>query len=42
MSTWFNVVKTEDFINAVQNSDFDDLSGILTFDGLVARATWEF
>ena len=42
VSTWFNVVKTEDFINAVQNSDFDDLSGILTFDGLVARATWEF
>jgi hypothetical protein len=42
VSTWFNVVKTEDFINAVHNSDFDDLSGILTFDGLVARATWEF
>jgi len=42
VSTWFNVVKTEDFINAVQHSEFDDLSGILTFDGLVARATWEF
>ena len=42
VSTWFNVVKTDDFINAVQNSDYEGLSGILTFDGLVARATWEF
>lgn len=42
VSTWFNVVKTEDWINAVQTSNYDDMSGILTFDGLVARATWEF
>jgi len=42
VSSWFNVVKTEDFINAAQNHDFDSLSGNLTFDGLVARATWEF
>ena len=42
VSTWFNVVKTEDWINAVQTSNYDDLSGIMTFDGLVARATWEF
>ena len=42
VSTWFNVVKTDDFVNAVQASDYTDLSGVLTFDGLVARATWEF
>lgn len=42
VSTWFNVVKTEDFINAAQTHNFDDLSSILTFDGLVARAEWEF
>lgn len=43
VSTWFNVVTTDDWIEAVQTSDFDDgLSGIITFDGLVARATWEF
>lgn len=42
VSTWFNVVKTDEWINAVQTSNYDDLSGVLTFDGLVARATWEF
>ncbi|MEM8943850.1 MAG: Lpg1974 family pore-forming outer membrane protein [Planctomycetota bacterium] len=42
VSTWFNVVKTEEFINAAQTHNFDDLSSILTFDGLVARAEWEF
>ena len=42
VSTWFNVVKTEEFINAAQTHDFDDLSSILTFDGLVGRAEWEF
>jgi len=42
VSTWFNVVKTEEFINAAQTHDFDNLSSVLTFDGLVARAEWEF
>ncbi len=42
VSTWFNVVKTEEFINAAQTHNFDDLSSILTFDGLVGRAEWEF
>lgn len=42
VSMWFNVVKTEDFINAAQTHDFDGMSSILTFDGLVARAEWEF
>ena len=42
VSTWFNMVKTEDWIHAVHTSNFNDMSGILTFDGLVARASWEF
>lgn len=42
VSTWFNVVKTEDFIDAAQTHDFDGMSSILTFDGLVGRAEWEF
>ena len=42
VSTWFNVVTTEDWINAVQTSNYDDMSGILTFDGLVARAQFDF
>lgn len=42
VSTWFNVVKTDDWISAVRQNQFNDLSGIMTFDGLVARVTWEF
>ena len=42
VSTWFNVVTTEDWINAVQANQYDNLSGVLTFDGLVARAQFEF
>jgi hypothetical protein len=42
VSVWFNVVKTEDFIHAAQAHDFRDLDGTLTFDGLVARAEWNF
>jgi hypothetical protein len=42
VSTWFNVVKTEDWIWAVQNNDFRNLDGTLTFDGLVTRAEWLF
>jgi hypothetical protein len=42
VSTWFNVVKTDDWIDAVQQNEFNDLSGTMTFDGLVARAMWEF
>lgn len=42
VSTWFNVVTTDEWIEGVQQADFNDLSGIMTFDGLVARATFEF
>jgi hypothetical protein len=34
---WFNAVTTGSFINAVQTSDFTDVSDTITFDGLVAR-----
>ena len=42
VSTWFNVVKTEDWIWAAQNHDFRNLDGAMTFDGLVGRAEWMF
>lgn len=42
VSAWFNVVKTEDWLRAVQNNEYRDLDGTLTFDGLVARAEWIF
>ncbi|MCA9100490.1 MAG: hypothetical protein KDA63_05025, partial [Planctomycetales bacterium] len=42
VSAWFNVVKTEDFIHAVQANDYRGLDGTLTFDGLVARAELNF
>jgi hypothetical protein len=42
VSAWFNVVTTDDWIWAVQNSDFRDMDGTLTFDGLVTRAEWLF
>jgi hypothetical protein len=42
VSAWFNVVTTDEWINAVQRSEFDDMSGTLTQDGLVGRAEWLF
>jgi hypothetical protein len=42
VSAWFNVVTTDDWIWAVQNNDFRDLDGTLTFDGVVGRAEWLF
>jgi hypothetical protein len=42
VSSWFNVPTTDDWIWAVQNSDFRDLDGTLTFDGVVGRAEWLF
>ena len=41
-SAWFNTVKTNDFIQAVQQNDFNNLNNTLTFDGLVARAEFCF
>lgn len=42
VSAWFNVVTTDEFIQAVQRSNFVDPSGTLTFDGLTSRVTWDF
>jgi hypothetical protein len=41
-SAWTNVVKTEDFIHAVQTNDFRDMGDTITFDGLVARVEGRF
>ncbi len=41
-SMWFNVVRTNEWIDAVQVNNFTDRSdnfkGMMTFDGLTARA----
>jgi len=42
ISSWGNVVKTDDLIRAVQRNNFVDLGDTLTFDGLVARAECRF
>lgn len=41
-SSWFNMVKTDDLINAVHFNDFAELSGVLTFDGLVGQVELSF
>jgi len=41
-SAWTNVVKTEDWIHAVQTNDFRDMGDTITFDGLVARVEGRF
>ena len=41
-NAWYNTVKTENFVHAVQHSNFLDIEDRLSFDGLVARAEWRF
>jgi len=41
-SAWTNVVKTEDWIRAVQTNDYRDMGDTITFDGLVARVEGRF
>lgn len=41
-SAWFNTVKNDDFIQAVQYNNFNGLSDTLTFDGVVGRAEFSF
>jgi len=41
-SAWNNVVKTDEFINAVQTNNFLDLGETMTYDGLVARIEGRF
>ncbi len=41
-SGWFNVVRTDQFIGAVQSSNFTGMSNTLTFDGFVGRVELQF
>ncbi len=38
VSAWFNVVSTDEWIQAVHNNNFIGLGDSLTLDGVVARA----
>ncbi len=42
VSGWFNTVKTDKFIEAVESNNFVGLGDTLTFDGLTARAELRF
>jgi hypothetical protein len=42
ISGWYNVVKTDRFIDAVQRNNFIGMGDTLTFDGVVARAELRF
>jgi hypothetical protein len=42
VSAWFNAIRTDDWISAVQNNNFTNMNSTITFDGLVARAEWLF
>ena len=41
-STWYNITRTNEWINAVQKNNFsdesDNLFGFMSFDGITARA----
>jgi tripartite-type tricarboxylate transporter receptor subunit TctC len=41
-SAWGNVVKTQDWIQAVQTNSYNNLGNTMTFDGLVARIEARF
>jgi hypothetical protein len=41
-SAWDNIVKTEDWIHAVQTNDFRDMNDSMTLDGLVFRVEGRF
>ncbi len=41
-SGWFNVVRTDSFISAVQSNNFSGMSNTLTFDGFVGRIELQF
>jgi hypothetical protein len=42
INSWLNVVKTDEWIQAVQNNNFVGLGDTMTFDGFVARAELRF
>jgi hypothetical protein len=41
-SGWFNTVKTEEWINAVNDVQFEGMGSTLTFDGLRAGVEFRF
>ncbi|MBL9122239.1 MAG: hypothetical protein JNG90_01315 [Planctomycetaceae bacterium] len=42
ISAWFNTVTTDDWIQAVQTTNYNNLGSAITFDGLMARAAVQF
>jgi hypothetical protein len=42
LSGWFNVVRTDQFISAVQQNNFVGLGDTLTFDGFTGRIELRF
>ena len=42
ISSWFNAVRTDEFIQSVQTNRFDGLGDGITFDGLVIHAELQF
>ncbi len=42
VGAWFNGVTTPDFIDAVQQGNYNNVSGTMTFDGLTAHAEFRF
>jgi hypothetical protein len=42
VNAWFNTVKTQDFIHAIQSNNYLGLSDTMTFDGLQARLAYQF
>jgi len=42
VAAWFNTLTTPEFIRGVQTSDYDDMSGSLSFDGLTIRTEIRF
>ena len=41
-SGWFNIVRTDQFIGAVQSNNFTGMNNALTFDGFVGRIELQF
>lgn len=42
LSTWFNTINTDGWINGVQANEFDDMNDSISFDGFSARAELRF
>ena len=42
ISSWFNTVNTDEWIQSVRTNNFVGLNDTMTFDGLTARAEYRF